>query len=109
MRGRKRKDSPIQDFFDDDWLESDLGRSPKAIAERLDVSVEKITAVLRHRRDGLSKKAEKVPLAFQTGAWYLVDPYRMRVEFHSGIEVVTMSEEQMILTIRISQDVASNF
>ena len=106
MRGRKRKDSPIQDFFDNDWLASDLGRSPKAIAERLSVPVDIITAVLRHRRDGLSKKAEKVPYA-NMGTWYTVDPYRMRVEFHQNETVTLMTEEEMITAIRENQANAS--
>lgn len=105
IRGRKRRDNPIQVFLDDEWMVSAIGRSPKRIASRLNVEVIEVNTVLRHRRDSLVKKAERVPL--EDDSWFTVDPYRMRVEFNLEDSMILMTETEMETAIRESQDLSA--
>lgn len=110
FRGRKVIPNSIQRFLAEEWMDSDIGRSPTAIARHLDVKLESVHAVLRNRRQALHNRARKIPMAemFAGFTYYVPDPYRMLVRFHgsTGSEesVIELTSEEMEDAIRQMQD-----
>ena len=113
FKGRQRSVNGIKDFLDNSWMSSSLPRSPKQIAEHLNVRVESVQSVLRNRRHALNNRAKHVPIEhFLEGfVYYVPDPYKNLVRFcgegEDGKELqIEMTPPEMEEAIRRTQDVS---
>lgn len=115
LRGRRRRPSIVDEFLDEEWMDSDLGRAPKQISEYLGVSINKVYSALKNRRSTLKALAEKMPLeevlcGGDIVDWF-VDPYRGIAEFNGTLEsgerkrvVLTKLDMMSILKLMIGGD-----
>lgn len=99
----ERKPSPIGNYLDFEWV-SDIGKSPKKIAELTGFKYSSIVNTLRKRRDYLTNKMERIRWKNDVDILYTVDPYNMSVEIattknEKRIKVV-LSEEDLIELLR---------
>lgn len=84
FKGRLVPTNKIQDFLNNEWMQSSLSREPSKIAKHLGVPSKSVHSVLRNRRQALKNRADKIPMedVMSGFIFYIIDPYRMIVEFH---------------------------
>jgi hypothetical protein len=104
-RGKRREDKRVDVYLDGEWRgDSDIGRSPKAIAKRLNVPVSDVHTTLKIRTNSLINLASRMPMdEVLTGDDFVdfyVDPYMLEAHF-SGINTegerkeISLTEDQM--------------
>lgn len=101
----------IQQFLNEEWIFTQIGRSPVQIAKHLGTETEKVKAVLRNRRKSLTNRASYVPIedVLEGFVYFVPDPYRMMVRFYGeseeGKEIqVELTADEMEEAIRQLQD-----
>ncbi len=111
LRGKKKVETEVDSYLDNEWFSSEIGRSPTKIAEAIGVPVSKVHLCLKTRRGILVSLALKMPfeqilLDSDFIDWH-VDPYRMLARFHgkrNNIETeIELSKLDMMAVLKDMQ------
>ena len=103
-RGKKRSDNLVDIYLNEQWKASDLGRSPKKIAEHLGVSVTMVNTCLKNRDNSLISSAYRLPitevLSGMKSVSFKTDPYKLCVTYlgknkDGEDKQITLSEKEI--------------